>query len=353
MVHPKTEQHAIALLSAAKMWGWKITSHLQASGEMGGKYQAITSELLSAAIIESNKLGVNLFKSDPESIQPDMIVGALMQGLKPEEIDFSPVLNLAADVFTHLGVAFMNPGGAKSKSDTPFSVGELDRMETDALLAIINADGKFGYRKQAALKQLATKHDGKRVLVYQKTVQHSAAGFRESGLTGIGPIIPHSFHQKSDTLALISMFAGEKTMKGVVEHLNSIGNAMNVQSDAHTMYDKLWWGMEAQECDGKVKYVHRRVSRTVPKDPGPGFILLKDGDEIKFGQGCDGEKLGNGPLPLLCNLHLAVARIVLMSGAADIITQWMDEADDSDFPHVYLASDAFFKILTAKLQLVT
>ncbi|KAF8573916.1 hypothetical protein K439DRAFT_1665638 [Ramaria rubella] len=317
MVHPKTEQHAIALLSTAKMCGWKITSRLQASGEIGGKYQAITSELLSAAIIESNKLGgslldkfwenlaecdprleenVNLFKSDPESIQPEMIVGALMQGLQSEEIDFSPVLNLAAEVFTHLGVAFMNPGGAKSKSDTPFSVGELDRMETDSLLAITNADGKFGHRKQAALKQLAIKRDGKECMFTKRPFNTPATGFRESGLAGIDPvlahIIPHSFHQKPDTLALISMFAGEKTMEAVVEHLNSIGNAMNIESNAHTLYDRLWWGIEAQERDGKVKYVHRRVNRTVPNDPGPGFIALKDGDEIKFGQGRDGEKLG-------------------------------------------------------------
>ncbi|KAF8576916.1 hypothetical protein K439DRAFT_1622503 [Ramaria rubella] len=126
------------------------------------------------------------------------------------------------------------------------------------------------------------------------------------------------------------MFAGEETAK-VLEHLNSIGNAMNIEMHAH----------------------QTRNTPTVIEDPGPGFILLKDGDEIDFGQGPEGEKLGNGPLPLLCNLHLAVARAILMSDAADTVTQWMDEADDSDCPHVYLASDPFFKILTAKLHLGT
>ncbi|KAF8573769.1 hypothetical protein K439DRAFT_1421143 [Ramaria rubella] len=374
MAHPSTEQLAIAVLSAAKQWGWKNTTRLQASGEIGGRYHAITSELLSAAIIESNTLGgslldkfwenlakchsklketVDLIRSDPESIQPEMVVEELMQGL---DIDFSPVLNLAAEVFTHLGVAFLNQGEPKSKPGTPFSVGELDRMETDTLLAVLNADGKFGHREQAALKQLAIKRDGTACMFTKRLFKLPGGVFSNSTVSRIDPvlthIIPKSFHQKPDTLALISIFAGEKTAKVVLEHLNSVGNAMNIQSDAHPTYDQLLWGIEAQERDEKVKYVHRLISRTVIKDPGPGFILLKDGDEIHFGQGPDGEKLGNGPLPLLCNLHLAVARIVQMSGAADIIAQWMDEADDSDFPHVYLAPDDFFKILTAKLQLV-
>lgn len=56
---------------------------------------------------------------------------------------------------------------------------------------------------------------------------------------------------------------------------------------------------------------------------------------------------------MLCNLHLAVARVVRVSGAADIIAQWMDEADDTDLEHVYLAPEDFCNILTAKLQLVT
>jgi hypothetical protein len=40
-----------------------------------------------------------------------------------------------------------------------------------------------------------------------------------------------------------------------------------------------------------------------------------------------------------------------MSGAADVIAQLKDDADDSDFLHVYLASTDFANILTAKLLL--
>jgi hypothetical protein len=100
----------------------------------------------------------------------------------------------------------------------------------------------------------------------------------------------------------------------------------------------------------KVTYTFRKLLR---KDsPGPGLVKLKDGDKIQFGQGKaeDIEKLGEGPLPTLCNLRYAVARVFRVSGAADVIAQLKDDADDSDIP-LYLASTDFASILTAKLLL--
>jgi hypothetical protein len=38
-----------------------------------------------------------------------------------------------------------------------------------------------------------------------------------------------------------------------------------------------------------------------------------------------------------------------MSGAAGFFDQLKDDADDSDFPHVYIASNQFSDILAAKL----
>ena len=54
---------------------------------------------------------------------------------------------------------------------------------------------------------------------------------------------------------------------------------------------------------------------------------------------------------MLCNLRLAVARVLKMSGAADIIAQLMEGADDSGFPHNFLAFENFCDILDAKLLL--
>jgi hypothetical protein len=40
-----------------------------------------------------------------------------------------------------------------------------------------------------------------------------------------------------------------------------------------------------------------------------------------------------------------------MSGAADIVAQLMEDADDSDFPHSFIASEDFCDILDAQLLL--
>jgi hypothetical protein len=98
-----------------------------------------------------------------------------------------------------------------------------------------------------------------------------------------------------------------------------------------------------------VKYIFRRV----PYDPdvGPVWINLRDGDEIHFGRGTNAERLDGGPLPLLCNVQLAVARVLRMSGAADVVMQLREDSDDSDIPHAYVASDYFLDILDAKLHL--
>jgi hypothetical protein len=66
-----------------------------------------------------------------------------------------------------------------------------------------------------------------------------------------------------------------------------------------------------------------------------------------FGQGPKGEHLGLGLLPLL-----AVARVLNMSGAAEIIAQLKDDADDTDFLNVYLVSEDFCNILNTKLLML-
>jgi hypothetical protein len=65
----------------------------------------------------------------------------LFEGVDRNTIQFDPVFELAAELFTHLGVACMyppfsanlmthtivvnNPGGRKSGSRTPYSISEL------------------------------------------------------------------------------------------------------------------------------------------------------------------------------------------------------------------------------------
>ena len=88
-------------------------------------------------------------------------------------------------------------------------------------------------------------------------------------------------------------------------------------------------------------------------DIEPRFTTLREGDEIRFGQGDECEELNNGPIPVLCNLQLAVARVLRMSGAADIILEWKDHADDNGLGcyRLFIASEEFCDVLDAKLFL--
>ena len=78
---------------------------------------------------------------------------------------------------------------------------------------------------------------------------------------------------------------------------------------------------------------------------------LRDGDQIFFGKGKDGQNFGGGPLPLLCNIRLAVARVLKLSGAASVIMRIKEAADDTDTPRYLLSPSGFLEILDAKLRL--
>ena len=88
-----------------------------------------------------------------------------------------------------------------------------------------------------------------------------------------------------------------------------------------------------------------------PNKSGPGYINLEEGDEICFGHGVKGKRLGTGPIPRLCNLQLAVARVLKMSSAADTILEWKDEADDDGLSRLFISSEEFCDMLSAKLLL--
>ena len=161
------------------------------------------------------------------------------------------------------------------------------------------------------------------------------------------------------------MFVRETVLALVMKELNSIGNVMNIEMNAHIRYDRIEWAIQAVEDNNKVRiwvqqsgfailtflkvtYIFRKLVR--PGISGPGFIRLRDGDEIPFGIGKK-EEPGGGPSPALCNLRYAVARVLRMCGAADVVEQLKDDADDSDLAYIRPASTDFTTILTAKLLL--
>jgi hypothetical protein len=89
-------------------------------------------------------------------------------------------------------------------------------------------------------------------------------------------------------------------------------------------------------------------------DDEPSSIFsLKDGNEIKFGRGSGIDLTPNSeshflPSPLLCNIHLAVARAVQNTGALDLIEQIAEDADDTQS---VMTQEQFSEALTAKLVL--
>lgn len=92
----------------------------------------------------------------------------------------------------------------------------------------------------------------------------------------------------------------------------------------------------------------------IPTDPNecsPGLIDLSEGEEIRFGEGTAGESLHYGPKPELCNLQLAIARVLKMSGAADVILEWKDEMDDEGCHSLFITSEEDCDMLHTKLLL--
>ncbi|KAF5376509.1 hypothetical protein D9615_008688 [Tricholomella constricta] len=363
------DKHALAVLEEAQSWEWPLAKRIQKDDNMRGKYEADTPKLLYHLIIKSQELdgsvldqfwdqvgtchpklaeNIDHLRNDPHIVAPSQSSAALFEGVDRTEVDFTPVFKMASEYFTHLAIAFMNPDGPKSESGTPHSVSTIVSSETDELLRVAKEEGKFGTRKQASLKDLAFRRDGDICPI---------SGMRFDRLPGgehIDPIlahlIPHSVHGKPDTMKCIAMFAGEQVRDLVQQHLNGPGNVFNLESNVHTAFDNLKWGIEAQVDNGKVKYIYRRVPSAV-SHPGPGTSKLRDGDEIVFGKGKEAAKLGSGPLPFFCNMHLAISRVLKMSGAAQTIAQLKEDADDSDFAHVFLSSSDFCDILDAQLLL--
>lgn len=103
-----------------------------------------------------------------------MSFDVLFRGSDPQNVNFKPVFDMAAEFFTHLGVAcelncpiafrclttiddnaaVMNPGGQTSRTSTGSSVSDVVDEETDKLLRRVNEEGDFGKRHGELLKAL-------------------------------------------------------------------------------------------------------------------------------------------------------------------------------------------------------
>jgi len=67
----------------------------------------------------------------------------------------------------------------------------------------------------------------------------------------------------------------------------------------------------------------------VVRDGYAATVRLKDGDEIVFRKGENGEMI-DAPDPSFCNLKLAIARVMYASGASGLLDEIYGDDDDDE-----------------------
>ena len=133
------DKHALAILSQDKFWSWSNTKRIQGSV---GKLESITHKFLYHLILESQTFGGDvldlfwthlancneIFRENSESnltVQSNRLTTfvaverlkehefesaektseVLFRGFLPENMNYDPVLRMAAEYFTHLGIS--------------------------------------------------------------------------------------------------------------------------------------------------------------------------------------------------------------------------------------------------------
>jgi hypothetical protein len=136
------DNHALSFLADAESWEWPATRCILKTEKRGGQYKAITPKLLSWLIKESRRFGgtildqfweqvrechpkikengvSRLFCSDvfvkltypvdnlsrnPLAVPSNQSSMVLFQGIDRNDVDFTPVFDMAAEYFIHLGI---------------------------------------------------------------------------------------------------------------------------------------------------------------------------------------------------------------------------------------------------------
>ncbi|RDB25962.1 hypothetical protein Hypma_006276 [Hypsizygus marmoreus] len=234
-----------------------------------------------------------------EYSSPDQSELLLFEGVERDVVDFGPVFELAAELFTHIGVAFMNPEGRHH-----------------GMSKVLTRSPSTSGTSAEDLKLLALKRDGTSC-----PLTHVAFFGKYDFRPTLAHVIPPSIHDKPETLRYIKLMAGDKVVDAFMgEGLDSINNVMVIEASTASSYCQHRWGIEACNISGDRGTPPKYIFRSIPHDfdHSTGLISLQDGDEIHFGAGPEGDQLNLGPHPLLCNLRLAVARVLHTSGAADL-----------------------------------
>ncbi|KAK9494053.1 hypothetical protein V1508DRAFT_414300, partial [Lipomyces doorenjongii] len=136
-------------------------------------------------------------------------------------------------------------------------------------------------------------------------------------------IIPFSASRHNPLRLMLSKFAGqdmENLLTG--QGINDSSNALLLDPTTHQAFDRFKFGLECQNDRYFLRMLVQRWS--LP----PTFSRHFEGEELFFGRGPEQVAL---PSALLCNIQLAVGRVLRASGAAETIDKILEDEENLSY----------------------
>ncbi|KAK9234726.1 hypothetical protein V1525DRAFT_391146 [Lipomyces kononenkoae] len=135
----------------------------------------------------------------------------------------------------------------------------------------------------------------------------------------VAHIIPFNASRRIPLRQMLSKFAGQDMEDLLTGHgINDPSNALLLDATTHEAFDAFEFGLECQDD----RYFLRMLVPTWSQSPTVSRHL--EGDELFFGQGPEQVTL---PSALLCNIQLAVGRVLRASGAAETIDKILEDEE--------------------------
>ncbi|KAG8980828.1 hypothetical protein FRB93_008927 [Tulasnella sp. JGI-2019a] len=122
------------------------------------------------------------------------------------------------------------------------------------------------------------------------------------------------------------MFGGRRLAGSIEGFLMEPCNTISMESNMHRSLGKLEWGIEVTEENGDRKY----VCRAMENFPQSSLFPTLEGRVVTFNRDPAEEDIR--PHPHLCNLYLAVCRLVSMSDAAEVLDAMFQDDDEDIVP---------------------
>lgn len=139
-------------------------------------------------------------------------------------------------------------------------------------------------------------------------------------------IFPFSIHNKPSVHQMLRRFSGVPSTLFDGAAINQPSNVFLLDQEAHIYFDKFRWGICATTEPDEFVTTYRltKVSRVT----GRAISMVLDNKKIDFGAANPAPGSIPLPDPTLCNLHLAIARVIHASGAGEAIDRILRREKD-------------------------